>query len=304
MTRIPLRAAQDPAYILNQRLQMSTAEIGLSVRTTNCLEERGIFTVQELLNCTRDDLLSISNFGEKTLEEVYRAVWRTSASAVPAGGPLRHRSDGTRTLARSFRICGKKRGERRTGSQRWGSVGEALFFAALFLIGSMALAAVLTSYLVRLAEAQAFVSGWGLWLILLILVSLVVTGAGGMVHSIMQVSASAERRSALAKRASDIDLLGDVLPAARDFPTIPQDENLTNSPGTTLAYRLPIGRSPGGKLLVAGLFCLIWNGLVVVLVVLTLTSYLAHESNWFLTLFLVPFAAVGVRAPFSCSCAC
>ena len=53
---------------------MSTAEIGLTVRTTNCLEERGVFTVRELLNCGRDDLLSISNFGEKTLEEVYSAL--------------------------------------------------------------------------------------------------------------------------------------------------------------------------------------------------------------------------------------
>jgi DNA-directed RNA polymerase subunit alpha len=53
---------------------MSTAEIGLSVRTTNCLEERGIFTVRDLLNCKPEDLLSISNFGEKTLEEVYKAL--------------------------------------------------------------------------------------------------------------------------------------------------------------------------------------------------------------------------------------
>ena len=53
---------------------MSTAEIGLSVRTTNCLEERGIFTVNDLLNCSPSDLLSISNFGEKTLEEVYAAL--------------------------------------------------------------------------------------------------------------------------------------------------------------------------------------------------------------------------------------
>ena len=36
-----------------ERLEMSTAEIGLSVRTTNCLEERGIFTVNDLLNSTR-----------------------------------------------------------------------------------------------------------------------------------------------------------------------------------------------------------------------------------------------------------
>jgi DNA-directed RNA polymerase subunit alpha len=59
---------------LAERLEMSTAEIGLSVRTTNCLEERGIFTVDDLLHCTREDLLSISNFGEKTLEEVYKAL--------------------------------------------------------------------------------------------------------------------------------------------------------------------------------------------------------------------------------------
>lgn len=73
-TRIPLIRADEQSRSLAERLEMSTAEIGLSVRTTNCLEERGIFTVQDLLNCTRDDLLSISNFGEKTLEEVYTAL--------------------------------------------------------------------------------------------------------------------------------------------------------------------------------------------------------------------------------------
>ena len=74
MTRIPLSMVQEETEVQNERLEMSTAEIGLSVRTTNCLEERGIFTVSDLLNCTRDDLLSISNFGEKTLEEVYKAL--------------------------------------------------------------------------------------------------------------------------------------------------------------------------------------------------------------------------------------
>jgi DNA-directed RNA polymerase subunit alpha len=74
MTRIRLSAAEDQARSMENRLAMSTAEIGLSVRTTNCLEERGIFTVHDLLHCTRDDLLAISNFGEKTLEEVYKAL--------------------------------------------------------------------------------------------------------------------------------------------------------------------------------------------------------------------------------------
>lgn len=73
-TRIPLSKAEEDARLQQERLEMSTAEIGLTVRTTNCLEERGIFTVRDLLNCTPDDLLGISNFGEKTLEEVYQAL--------------------------------------------------------------------------------------------------------------------------------------------------------------------------------------------------------------------------------------
>jgi DNA-directed RNA polymerase subunit alpha len=74
MTRIKLPTVDTKAEDLTTRLEMSTAEIGLSVRTTNCLEERGIFTVNDLLHCTREDLLSISNFGEKTLEEVYKSL--------------------------------------------------------------------------------------------------------------------------------------------------------------------------------------------------------------------------------------
>ncbi len=73
-TRIPINQVEKETQSLQDRLDMSTAEIGLTVRTTNCLEERGIFTVRDLLNTRREELLSISNFGEKTLEEVYKAL--------------------------------------------------------------------------------------------------------------------------------------------------------------------------------------------------------------------------------------
>jgi hypothetical protein len=199
-------------------------------------------------------------------------------------------------LTRSFRIWGKKRGDRRTGSQRLGSVGEALFFAALFLVGSFALVAESTSQIVRFAAAEAYVSGWETWFVLPILLSLVLTGAGGLARTIMQVTASAERRSALANRARNLEILSDALPSARDFPTVPRNENLTNSPGTTLAFRLPMSSSPGGKLLLSAVFCLLWNGLVAVLAVLAASSHLHRRSNWFLTLFLLPCAAVGARS--------
>ena len=80
VTRIPLSQQEEQARLQKSRLEMSTAQIGLTVRTTNCLEEKGIFTVRDLLNCTPEDLLSISNFGEKTLEEVYKALERNGFS--------------------------------------------------------------------------------------------------------------------------------------------------------------------------------------------------------------------------------
>jgi len=73
-TRMRLSAADEAERDRQEKLEMSTAQIGLTVRTTNCLEEKGIFTVRDLLNSNRDELLSISNFGEKTLEEVYQAL--------------------------------------------------------------------------------------------------------------------------------------------------------------------------------------------------------------------------------------
>ena len=73
-TRIPISRVEEESRLRSERLDLSIAEMGLSVRTTNCLEETGILTVRDLLHATPRRLLSISNFGEKTLEEVYMAL--------------------------------------------------------------------------------------------------------------------------------------------------------------------------------------------------------------------------------------
>jgi DNA-directed RNA polymerase, alpha subunit/40 kD subunit len=88
-TRVPLSPEEIQRCKLKLKLDMSTAEIGLSVRTTNCLEERGILTVRDLLSSRPETLLGIANFGEKTLEEVYRALevlgfYRKSRSDTPS----------------------------------------------------------------------------------------------------------------------------------------------------------------------------------------------------------------------------
>jgi DNA-directed RNA polymerase subunit alpha len=73
VTRIPI-----PAWVnmkkADDRLELSLAEIDLSVRTVNCLEEDKIFTVLDLLQCTRERLMQIPNLGEKTVETIYAAL--------------------------------------------------------------------------------------------------------------------------------------------------------------------------------------------------------------------------------------
>lgn len=54
-----------------QWLLKSTSELGLTTRTVNALELHGVYTVHDLLHCTPQQLLSISNFGAKTLSAIY-----------------------------------------------------------------------------------------------------------------------------------------------------------------------------------------------------------------------------------------
>ena len=61
---------------LEKLLEMSLAELDLSVRATNCLETEGITTVGDLVQRTEAELLEIRNFGQTTLSEL-KAKLRT-----------------------------------------------------------------------------------------------------------------------------------------------------------------------------------------------------------------------------------
>jgi len=52
------------------KLNMSLAELNLSVRAMNCLESENINTVRDLVTKSPDQLLEVRNFGETTLNEV------------------------------------------------------------------------------------------------------------------------------------------------------------------------------------------------------------------------------------------
>ena len=82
VTRIPIPhwARAEKA---DDRLGLSLAEIGLIVRTVNILEDEGIFTVEDLLTSTREELLKIPNLGEKTLGTIYEALEKLGFHATP-----------------------------------------------------------------------------------------------------------------------------------------------------------------------------------------------------------------------------
>ena len=82
----PARDGADPE--LERKLNMSLAELDLSVRATNCLESEGITTVRDLVIRSEDELLEVRNFGETTLREVKQKLAERglALNMKPGGG--------------------------------------------------------------------------------------------------------------------------------------------------------------------------------------------------------------------------
>jgi hypothetical protein len=90
--------------------------------------------------------------------------------------------------------------------------------------------------------------------------------------------------------ARAVYLIGPTDPAA--FPAVPGDPS---GPGTRLARRLP-GSGPGAGCVFSGLLAvtLLWNGFVSLVVWEAVRSVMNGKPEWFLIVFLIPFALVGL----------
>jgi len=64
----PKGSEMDP--ILENKLNMSIADLRFSVRASNCLEAENIASVRELVTRSEDQLLEVRNFGDTTLTEI------------------------------------------------------------------------------------------------------------------------------------------------------------------------------------------------------------------------------------------
>jgi len=140
--------------------------------------------------------------------------------------------------------------------------------------------------------------GWVSWLIFTVPISFIIIGAGGLIHVLLHWGKSAERRALMAQRVGQRgrDLFGANGVGHPAYPSVPQGADMTNSPGTKLKFRLPTASSPGWTLFGTLAFCIAWNGIVAAFVTMAVRSYFTDKPDWLLTLFIIPFAAIGVWA--------
>ncbi|MCE9547224.1 MAG: DUF3592 domain-containing protein [Planctomycetia bacterium] len=136
-------------------------------------------------------------------------------------------------------------------------------------------------------------SVWWVWLLAMLPAAFFVFGLIGLARNRLQSRTSRERRSALAKRAANMELFEPQRRESPKFPTVPIDAEWRNSPGTALAYRLPIATKPSWQLFAAAMSFLVWNLLAAVLLTIAIRGHVARQPDWFLTFFCLPIVAAG-----------
>ncbi len=133
---------------------------------------------------------------------------------------------------------------------------------------------------------------WWFWMMLLVPSGFILIGGAGLVFSLWQWGKSPEHRAAQGE-LGQLDLFEEIDAGAKDYPTVPHNEDLTNSPGTKLKYRLPVHGSQGWRLFAATTTCLLWNALVALFVVIAVRAHLRGEPDLWLDLFVLPFLLAG-----------
>lgn len=132
---------------------------------------------------------------------------------------------------------------------------------------------------------------WFTWLMLVVPVPFIAVGIGGLSYVIWNWGKSAERRAVLSQEAArreQIELTGQAPP----FPAVPSPGDVTDSPGTTLAFRLPPAE-PGWSVLGLLALSVVWNSIVAILVWMAIDSYQHGSPDWLLALLAAPFAIGG-----------
>ncbi|HWA97382.1 MAG TPA: DUF3592 domain-containing protein [Pirellulales bacterium] len=134
---------------------------------------------------------------------------------------------------------------------------------------------------------------WFAWLSLVLPISFLAMGSGGLVYTLLNWNKSTERRAVWARKAAELDPLETMLDANASFPHVPGYTHLTNSPGTTLRFRLPPA-APSWPLISMVAAALGWNLVVGALALIAVRRVLLGRPDWALLAILVLLLAIGV----------
>lgn len=133
---------------------------------------------------------------------------------------------------------------------------------------------------------------WWMWALTLLLPgALLAFGGAGLMRSYLRWGKSEERRAAT---RGGPGALATTPAGASDHPSVPGCDDLVNSPGTILRFRLPLESPDNWTLLGFGLFAVLWNVVLTLLAVNAGLDLMGGHIDWLLLSILVPFAAVGI----------
>lgn len=131
---------------------------------------------------------------------------------------------------------------------------------------------------------------WYAWVVPLLPAALVGVGFGGLVFSYLTWGKSQEHRSLLQR--TNLDLFDPARSVAARYPTVPDDVDVRNSPGTALRYRVPMVPVLGSILSAA--LAATWNVTVVWFIVRDVRNYFAGvPGDYIYSFLLLPFLAAG-----------
>ncbi|MES1213102.1 MAG: DUF3592 domain-containing protein [Singulisphaera sp.] len=135
---------------------------------------------------------------------------------------------------------------------------------------------------------------WFTWLMLLLPASFIFLGGGGLLLAVLTWGKSTERIAATAPNASSLDL---ILPTpgtgTQLFPSVPDPQDLNDSPGTFLKYRLTPGTG-GWTTAAIAVVCALWNLAAIVFARSAVESFRSGEPDWWLTILVVLLGPLGI----------
>ncbi|MBM4020890.1 MAG: hypothetical protein FJ284_01345 [Planctomycetes bacterium] len=133
---------------------------------------------------------------------------------------------------------------------------------------------------------------WWMWALTLLMPgALLAFGSAGLIRAYGRWGKSEERRAATRGGLGQL-VATPVL--EQDHPGVPGCDDLVNSPGTILRFRLPLESPENWTLLGFGLFAVLWNAVLSLLAVNAGLDLLGGRIDWLLLAIIVPFAAVGI----------